>query len=131
MREPKVVKIDDAGNKLTFNIYPFPATKSEDLIIRVLLLTGKNLNLESVTHTEVIKALSSVPHVEAKAILDELLTCVYRVNGDTETQFSYDDADGYISSPITLLKLRIESLKANFSFFPQFEKLFYRAEPSS
>lgn len=131
MREPKVVKIDDAGNKLTFNIYPFPATKSEDLIIRVLLLTGKNLNLESVTHTEIIKALSSVPHVEAKAILDELLTCVYRVNGDTETQFSYDDADGYISSPITLLKLRIESLKANFSFFPQFEKLFYRAEPSS
>lgn len=55
--------------------------------------------------------------MEAKALLDELLTGVYKVDGNNERQFSYDDADGYISNPMTLIRLRVESLKVNFSFF--------------
>ena len=47
MKEPKVIKLDDGGNQLTFKIYPFPATKSEDLMIRIALMTGKNLDIES------------------------------------------------------------------------------------
>ena len=78
-----------------------------------------------------IKALVSVPHVEAKALLDELLSEVYKVDGKSEIKFSFDDADGYISSPLTILKLRIESFKANFGFFPDLIRQFYPAEQSS
>lgn len=132
MREPVIFKTTDGDKQLTFKIYPFPATKSEDLLIRILLLTGKNLDLDaSVSYKEIIRALASVPHMEAKALLDELLTCVYKVDGNNERQFSYDDADGYISNPMTLIRLRVESLKVNFSFFQNFEKLFSHAEPSS
>lgn len=119
MKEPKVIKLEDGGNQLTFKIYPFPATKAEDLMIRIALMTGKNLDIESeMGYRDVIKALVSVPHAEAKALLDELLSEVYKVDGKSEIKFSLDDADGYISSPLTILKLRIESFKANFGFFP-------------
>ena len=95
-------------------------------------MTGKNLDLDaSVSYKEIIRALASVPHMEAKALLDELLTCVYKIDGNNERQFSYDDADGYISNPMTLIRLRVESLKVNFSFFQSFGKLFSHAEPSS
>ena len=113
MKEPKVIKLEDGGNQLTFKIYPFPATKAEDLMIRIALMTGKNLDIESeMGYRDVIKALVSVP------LLDELLSEVYKVDGKSEIKFSFDDADGYISSPLTILKLRIESFKANFGFFP-------------
>lgn len=122
MKEPKIIKLDDGGNKLTFKIYPFPATKAEDLLIRVALLAGKNMNFDSINTKEAIKAVLSAPYAESKEILDELLKCVYRVCDGKETQFSYDDADGYISSPLTLLRLRKESVEANFGFFPDYLK---------
>ena len=78
MKEPKIIKVEDGGRQLTFKIYPFSATKSEDLMIRIALMTGKNLDIESALgYKDVIKALVSVPHVEAKALLDELLSEVY------------------------------------------------------
>lgn len=102
MKEPKVIKLEDGGNQLTFKIYPFPATKAEDLMIRIALMTGKNLDIESeMGYRDVIKALVSVPHVEAKALLDELLSEVYKVDGKSEIKFSFDDADGYIDHPQT------------------------------
>ena len=105
MKEPKIIKVEDGGRQLTFKIYPFSATKSEDLMIRI--------------------------HVEAKALLDELLSEVYKVDGKSEAKFSFDDADGYISSPLTIIKLRIESFKVNFGFFPDLVRQFYPEEPSS
>ena len=122
MKEPKIIKLDDGGNKLPFKIYPFPATKAEDLLIRVALLAGKNMNFDSINTKEAIKAVLSAPYAESKEILDELLKCVYRVCDGKETQFSYDDADGYISSPLTLLRLKKESVEANFGFFPDYLK---------
>ncbi len=132
MKEPKIIKVEDGGRQLTFKIYPFSATKSEDLMIRIALMTGKNLDIESALgYKDVIKALVSVPHVEAKALLDELLSEVYKVDGKSEAKFSFDDADGYISSPLTIIKLRIESFKVNFGFFPDLVRQFYPEEPSS
>lgn len=52
MKEPKVIKLDDGGNQLTFKIYPFPATKSEDLMIRIALMTGKTSILRAKWDTE-------------------------------------------------------------------------------
>ncbi|WP_289171560.1 phage tail assembly chaperone [uncultured Parasutterella sp.] len=132
MKEPKIIKVEDGGRQLTFKIYPFSATKSEDLMIRIALMTGKNLDIESALgYKDVIKALVSVPHVEAKALLDELLSEVYKIDGKSEAKFSFDDADGYISSPLTIIKLRIESFKVNFGFFPDLVRRFYPEEPSS
>jgi hypothetical protein len=40
------------------------------------------------------------------------------VNGGVETQLTPDNVDGFIESPMTLLKLRAEVFKAN-NFFPK------------
>ena len=104
MKEPKVIKLEDGGNQLTFKIYPFPATKAEDLMIRIALMTGKNVDIESeMGYRDEIKARVSVPQVEAKAILADLLSGVLQVEGKSDIKSSVSDADGYISSPVALV----------------------------
>jgi hypothetical protein len=51
-------------------------------------------------------------------LLDDMLSCLSRVNGGVETQLTPDNVDGFIESPMTLLKLRAEAIKCN-NFFQQ------------
>lgn len=119
MRSPKTVHLKDFNKDLTFKITPLSATRAEDLLLRICLLSGKNLDLDSSSlgGKEVLKALISASPKEAKEILDELLFCCARVEGNTEIPVSYADLDGYIENPLTISKLRIESIKVNFGFF--------------
>ena len=52
------------------------------------------------------------------ALLNELLQYVYRVIDSKNTQqLDIDTISGVITSPLTLIKLRLEVAKYNFGFF--------------
>lgn len=133
MIDPTTIKLVDGGKSLTFKIYPFSATKAEDFMIRMVLLTGKNIDLDGglPSAKDLIKALMSINTVDAKAMLDELLTCVYRVEENSEFQFNFNDADGYISNPLTIIKLRVEAFKASFSFFTDLKEFAFLSKINS
>ncbi len=69
-------------------------------------------------------ALCNVPFDEAMVLLNELLKCAYRIiDGKNSEQVDIDLCTGYITSPMTLLKLRMEIAKFNFSFFSEINGL--------
>lgn len=119
MRNPVFVTIKEKSNEYKFKVYPLSATEAEDLLIRICLLSGKNLDsdLMGLDGKDLIKALLSCSHKEAKGLLDELLFCCYKLDGNVEKQITYSDLDGCFDNPLSITKLRIESIKVNFGFF--------------
>ena len=113
------LSLQDGGKTLTFIIKKLPATQAEAWYLHALALMGSGL--ESSTEFSpalFLKALGSIPFADAKALLDELLGCCEKVVDKGATMpVSIDDADGYISSPLTLTRLRVEAFKENFGFF--------------
>jgi hypothetical protein len=63
-----------------------------------------------------MESLANKPFERVQELLDEMLSCISRVNGGVETQLTPDNVDGFIESPMTLFKLRAEVFKAN-NFF--------------
>ena len=57
---------------------------------------------------------------DAMKLLNDLLKCAYRViDSKNSEQVDIDLCSGYITSPLTLMKLRIEIAKFNFGFFSE------------
>lgn len=114
----KTLSLQDGPNLLKFRISKLPATKAEAWLLHALALVGSGLDGgDAVNAAGLLAAIGKAPFAESKALLDELLSCVEKVNSDGSTiAVDLSDADGYISSPLTLLRLRKEALAENFGF---------------
>lgn len=116
MNEVKVSFMDGETER-EFSIRKMNAFQAEAWLHRAGLLLGKEaIDVKDFQNIpEVIKALCRVNYREARPLLDELLECCSIVVGKMKKQISSSEPD-MISSPMTLTRLRVEALKANFGF---------------
>lgn len=110
---------DDGGKKLTVTIHKMDAFQAEQWLMRSAFLLGRDLTkVTSIKDFQgIITAIASVGYDNAKPLLDELLHCCYIKNGNLETQVD-ESVKELIQNPLTLTKMRVDSAKVNFSFFP-------------
>lgn len=127
MRVEKTITLEDRGKKLTFKIQEMSATQLEDWSLRAVLVlaaAGSDVPIDEGFEGAVkylsshgFAALGAVDYKKAKPLLDEMLGCCYRIVDRVEERVTTDTADAYIEDMTTLLKLRIEAFRINFSFF--------------
>lgn len=109
------LSIQDGKRPVNIVIEKMDAYAAESWMIRAGLILGR----EAVNATDmkdyrgVIRALCQVNYEEAKPLLDELLACCSVKVGKLKKRLP---SPGLIESPLTLLKLRVEALRANFGF---------------
>lgn len=131
MIDTKKIEIKEGKNTLKFEIRKMDAVSGERWFLKAISLVGKGLKVDidavasaNLTVNDLITALCNVPFDEAMILLNDLLKCAYRViDGKNSEQVDIDLCTGYISSPMTLLKLRMEIAKFNFSFFSEISGL--------
>lgn len=122
----KVIELE----KQKFEIRKMDAVSGEKWFLKALSLIGHGLNMDIAQLSEtglnindLVKALCNVPFDESYELLNELFTCVYRkIDGKVTEQLDINTVSGYITNPITLMKLRIEVIKYNFDFFSDLKK---------
>ena len=122
----KVIELE----KQKFEIRKMDAVSGERWFLKALSLIGHGLNLDVAQLSEtglnindLVKALCNVPFDESYELLNELFICVYRkIDGKVTEQLDINTVSGYITNPITLMKLRIEVIKYNFDFFSDLKK---------
>lgn len=127
MIDTKKIEIKDGKNTLKFEIRKMDAVTGERWFLKAISLVGKGLKIDvgaiaeaNLSVNDLVTALCNVPFDEAMVLLNELLKCAYRViDGKNTEQVDIDLCTGYITSPMTLLKLRMEIAKFNFSFFSE------------
>lgn len=114
----KKLQVKDGDQTLNIEIEKMDAFSAEDWLIRAGLMLGKGASEAGKIQNVIglVSALCRVQYSEAKPLLDRLLECCYIVNGDFRQRVS--EARSRIQSPITLMKLRIESGKETFGFLP-------------
>ena len=131
MIDTKKIEIKEGNNTLKFEIRKMDAVSGERWFLKAISLVGKGLKVDidavasaNLTVNDLITALCNVPFDEAMTLLNDLLKCAYRViDGKNSEQVDIDLCTGYITSPMTLLKLRMEIAKFNFSFFSEISGL--------
>lgn len=131
MIDIKKIEIKDGKNTLKFEIRKMDAVTGERWFLKAISLVGKGLKIDvgaiaeaNLSVNDLVMALCNVPFDEAMVLLNELLKCAYRIiDGKNSEQVDIDLCTGYISSPMTLLKLRMEIAKFNFSFFSEINGL--------
>lgn len=131
MIDTKKIEIKDGKNTLKFEIRKMDAVTGERWFLKAISLVGKGLKMDiaditgaNVGVNDLIMALCNVPFDDAMTLLNDLLKCAYRViDGKNTEQVDIDLCTGYITSPMTLLKLRMEIAKFNFSFFSEISGL--------
>ena len=131
MIDTKKIEIKDGKNTLKFEIRKMDAVTGERWFLKAISLVGKGLKIDvgaiaeaNLSVNDLVMALCNVPFDEAMVLLNELLKCAYRViDGKNSEQVDIGLCTGYISSPMTLLKLRMEIAKVNFSFFSEINGL--------
>lgn len=117
MRKENLITIDDAGEQKQFKVRQMSAAQGERFLFKLILLLGGKSEVESLNNPlALLGALSDKPYEKVQELLDDMLSCLSRVNGGVETQLTPDNVDGFVESPMTLLKLRAEAVKAN-NFF--------------
>lgn len=114
-------KLEDGTDRfLEVRITTMSAYKAEQWLYRAILALGKgfdgSLNDIRKNHEVLLSAIASLDYQVAKPLLDELLACCEVINGNQTIRLS-ESTCGIIQSPITLMKLRLESAKRNFAFF--------------
>lgn len=131
MIDTKKIEIKEGKNTLKFEIRKMDAVSGERWFLKAISLVGKGLKVDidavasaNLTVNDLITALCNVPFDDAMTLLNDLLKCAYRViDGKNSEQVDIDLCTGYITSPMTLLKLRMEIAKFNFSFFSEISGL--------
>ena len=117
MRKENIVRMEYGGDTKEFKIRQMSASQGERFFFKLLLLLGGQTEAEKLNDPyALLGALADKPFEKVQELLDEMLTCIFRVNGGVETQLTPDNVDGFIESPMTLFKLRAEVFKSN-SFF--------------
>ena len=119
MRKENLITIEDAGEQKQFKVRQMSAAQGERFLFKLILLLGGKAEVESLNNPlALLGSLSDKPYNRVQELLDELLSCISRVNGGVETQLAPNNVDGFVESPMTLLKLRAEAIKCN-NFFQQ------------
>lgn len=117
MRKESIVRLDDAGEQKQFKITQMSASRGERFFYKLILLLGGRTAVSKLTDPyALLSALADKPFERVEELLDDMLSCVSRVNGGVETQLTPENVDAFVSSPMTLFKLRAEVVKAN-NFF--------------
>ena len=117
----RTIELKDGKTQRKFTIRKMGAYQAESWIIRASLACGRGgdiTKLFSGDKTAIVETLLHVRYEDAKPLLDELLECVYLVNGEELTQLNEQTA-AVIESPMTLMRLRIERGKENLGFFTE------------
>lgn len=138
MRETTEVKLIDNKKELLFKITQMSAYKQEAWIIKVVTLLSANSKsydiiskMVTMNSNEQIGALmgllGGIKYEDIQPLYDELLECVSYIPDETnkgfETPLSAKNVDSIITDFRNIFKLRIESLKLNFSFFSEGENM--------
>ena len=131
MRKEKIITLNDNGNTLRFKVRQLPATEQEKLIFKTFLLLA-NKEIGDIDANEVRKnpskflnskvifaALQSVDYEKIEPIINTLLSCCYRINGNMEEQCTPETVNGYIENFTTLLALKKAAIEVSFDFFGQ------------
>lgn len=117
MRKESLVRMEDDGEQKEFKIRQMSASRGERFFFKLLLLLGGDMEVSKLTDPyALLSALADKPFERVEELLDDMLSCVSRVNGGVETQLTPENVDAFVSSPMTLFKLRAEVVKAN-NFF--------------
>lgn len=117
MRKESIVRLDDDGEQKEFKITQMSASRGERFFYKLILLLGGQTEASKLSDPNAIMgALAEKPFDRVQELLDDMLSCVSRKNGNVETQLTPDNVDSFVSSPMTLLQLRGEVFKAN-NFF--------------
>lgn len=138
MRERRTVNINDGGREISFLIEQMPALKLEKWIYRAAIQLAKAGGMsvagESIKDAQnaikrmkagdeggiawIVNAIGGLDFEKAEPLVDELFSCAKIVTATgTEMPLTPATIEGQIESPLTLMKLRAEVLKVNFSFF--------------
>ena len=104
------IKIQDGATEKRFTITKMSAYQAEQWLYRAAFALGGDPQT-------LLRSILSVPYESAKPLLDDLLSCCTLVQGNALRRLTSAEACSAIESPLTLTKLRVESLKANFGFF--------------
>ena len=117
MRKESLVRLEDDGEQKEFKIRQMSASRGERFFFKLLLLLGGDMEVSKLTDPyALLSSLADKPFERVEELLDDMLSCVSRVNGGVETQLTPENVDAFVSSPMTLFKLRAEVVKAN-NFF--------------
>ena len=129
MRKTEILKLIDDGQERVFRITQMPATKAERWANKaafLLVQAGKNIKnteklLDNPDMDEIIKALASLDYDKVEPLYNELIECCeYLHDGNPNSAgivCTQNTIDAQIVDPLNLYKLRLASLKLNFSFF--------------
>ena len=126
MVKTKIITIKDGDKDLKFKIRQMTASDMESWVMRVAQLAASSGLAEEKGGVEGIirailknpaKFISQVDYEKFKPLWDELLTCCSKVDDRVEQQCDIENVNAYISSFLTLIRLRVEALNLNFSFF--------------
>lgn len=119
-------EIKEGKETLRFEIHKMDAVAGERWLFRAISLVGQGFNDDLGTKLSngnidiggMIRALCQAPFEDAMNLMNELLPYAYRViDAKTTQQLNIETVSGVIKSPITLIKLRLEIARYNFSFF--------------
>lgn len=133
MRKEIQIEIQDS-ELLKFKVKQMPATVAERFMTKALMLLGragtlealgingttdfKDIGKKKIDVVAVLTTLCKLDYDEVQPLLDTLLNCCSRItDGGVTLPCTPETVDGYIDSPKTLFKLRIEAGKFNFGFF--------------
>ena len=115
------LEVQDGTTLKSFTITPMSAYKAEQWMYRAAFAMGRNVDdiqqVFSDKPADLLKAILTIPYDEARPLLDDLLSCCTLVQGNALRRLEGESACAVIESPLTLTKLRIESLRRNFGFF--------------
>lgn len=118
----KYFEYENGEKPLQVTIQKMNAFQAEAWLIKAGLLLGKGLAEETGLNKEkfsdigsIVRSLCSVDYEKSKPLMDELLACCYIVEGNYKKQVTANAAD-MIQSPITIMRMRIDSAKENFGF---------------
>lgn len=154
MRKEETIHIEDGGRELTFVIRQMSAWALEKWMYRAFILIaragGDKIEGFSIsdakaavrgiqrgkkaenTMEKIVQVIGGLDFDEAEPLLDALFDCVRLVPDGTpgvEMKLDRPTIDGNIESPLTLLRLRAEVVKFNFSFFHSDKKSTPAEEP--
>lgn len=125
------VDFEGKARKLKFVIRKMGAFSAEAWMIRAGLLLGAEVvQLQNKRDFgDLLAALCKVKYEDAKPLLDELLDCcLIEVEG---VRKNVTPALHMVQLPTTLIRLRMEALKANFFFLQDAAKSSSPEEPAS
>lgn len=115
MSDTVSLEIQDRGQALSVVIHKMNAFQAEQWMTRAALLLGERAKeLRGFTAADILPLICSVKHADLQPLLDELLACCRIKLGALEKEVTPGAA--LVQSPLTLLRLRVESFKANFGF---------------